>query len=420
MKVNYFIFFFLLMSCELFDYSKVLLSRDPEENYNVFWNELNDYYGLIDFKTNRHLNDKYGGWQGLYYDHKKYIKPSMSDRELFSVLSSVLYNLKDSHSYWLYQRSPDFYYEMPTLNDYPHPPGISWASNEGDRKPKDSFGHDAFYSDLRIPEGYLVNDGFYGEGLMYAGIIDFDKIEDKSPIDIEYLDTTKKYGYVYILSFIKYNDLKNFNAAQNWSKDIDRVLMDLGNVDGLIIDIRHNSGGYEGNLERILKRFITREKKIYRSFIRSGSGKNNYVSEDYYTSPVSNYFKKQIVLLTDRATSSCGDLFTLSLKGEDNVIVVGQNTHGVLSKVITRELPIGWAFRMSSGYTLSPSGINYEEVGVSPDLLISKDTVERLYNDFNKPYINYYYYDPIFCNAVYVLDSIITGRKTFSDILDNS
>lgn len=405
------------MGCELFDDSLVLKSRDPVENYKVFWNELNDYYGLIDLKSERHLNDQFGGWDGLYLDHKKYINKQMSERELFAVLSSVLYNLKDSHSYWLYQRSPDFYYEIPTASDFPHPSGISWASNEADRQPRDSFGHNAYYSDLRIPSGYLSQDGFYGEDLLYAGIVDFDKIDTKSPVNVDELNKSGRYGYLYILSFIKYNDLKNFNAAQNWSKDIDRTLSDLGNIDGLIIDIRHNSGGYEGNLERILKRFITRNKKIYRTYIRNGAGRNCYVGEDYYISPEGFSFNKEIVLLTDRATSSCGDLFTLSLKGETNVTVIGQNTHGVLSKVITRELPIGWAFRMSSGYTLSPDGINYEETGIPPDYLIDKEAVEGFYNDYNTPDINYYYYDPIFCKAVELLDSKVTGSRSLRDVL---
>lgn len=401
-------------SCSLLNTDYYKNTKDPYYNYEKFWDELNDYYGLIDFKSERYLNNEFGGWAGLYEDHKKYIYNGMEERELFSVLSSVLYRLRDSHSYWLSDRAPEYYFEIPNSFDYPHPADVDWASNNGTRKASDSFGHGAYYMDIRIPSGYLKNGYYFGENLLYSGIIDFNKLKEKSPVDIKLLNIDKRYGYLYIISFIKNNGLKNLNAAQDWSEDVDLVLDYLGDIDGLIIDIRHNSGGFEGNLERILKRFVSRKRKLYTSYTRNGPYKNNYRMEEYYINPTDKGFRGDIVILTDRGTSSCGDLFALSLMDEDYVTLMGQNTHGVLSKVIARELPIGWSFRMSSGYTIGNNGKNYEEVGIKPDILIEKNKVETLYEKFP----TYYYYDPIFCTAVEILDSKVTGNRSVNEILE--
>lgn len=408
----------LLSSCSLLDLNYYKDARDPVYNYNQFWNELNDYYGLIDFKTERHIAARYGSWKGLYKDHLKYIDSDTTERELFSVLSSILYILKDSHSYWLIERAPEIFFELPNVFDFPHPPGIEWGSNNGDRDPRDSFGHGAYYSDLRIPSGYIKDAMYFGDNLIYSGIIDFESIYSKSHIESSNLDENKKYGYIYIVSFIKNEGLKNLNAAQDWSNEIDLVIDHLGEIDGLIIDVRHNSGGFEGNLHRILKRFIKEERTLYYSYTRDGPDKNDFRKEKYTASPVNKGFRGKTVLLTDRATSSCGDLFALTLKDEEHVTLIGQNTHGVLSKVIARELPIGWSFRMSSGYTESIDGSNFEEVGVEPDIIIDKDSVAYLYNTYYESEDSYYYYDPIFCIAVEVLDSQVTENIILKDILE--
>lgn len=411
---------FLILFIAIFFYSCNLLDtnyhdnlRDPVLNYEQFWKDLNDYYGLIDFKSDKHLIGPFGGWEGLYRDHKRYIHRDMSERELFAVLSSVLFNLNDAHAYWISDRAPSFYNSIPTDNDYPHPSGISWASESEEVLPRHSYGHSGNYRDLRIPKEYLSNSKYYEDGIIYGGIIDLYKVETFSPTLEDLLDKSKRYGYISISSFIKYNDLKNFNAAQNWSRKIDLVLDDLSQTDGLILDVRHNSGGYEGNLEVVLSRFVDRYKKVYVSYVRDGSNRDSFTRVEYYSSPTVNAYTNKIVILTDRGTSSCGDLFALSLKGQANVSIVGQNTHGIFSKVITRELPIGWSFRISTGYTLDIHGINYEELGVYPDFNIPKESVVELYDTYSS---NFYFYDPIFISGVKVLDFNVAKGLSKSEI----
>lgn len=411
--------FIFLISCDLIDYKYYDNLRDPLYNYEQFWQDLNDYYGLIDFKSRNHLDSAFGGWDGLYEDHKRYINSQMSERQLFAVLSSVLYNLYDAHSYWMKNRAPEYYYFLPDKNDFPHPPGIPWGSEPKDVLTRDSYGFNAYYPDLRIPKEYLSQFKYYEKDILFAGIVDQGRVEDLSPLADESLNRIKKYGYISIQSFIKYDDLKNFNAAQNWAKKIDDVLDDLMETDGIIIDIRHNTGGYEGNLELLLSRFVKERKHTYVSFTRNDSFKNSFDRVEYYITPANVVYNKPIILLTDRSTSSSGDLFALALKDEEHVITLGQNTHGILSKVVTRELPIGWSFRISSGFTLSINGVNYEEVGIPPEILISKELVNDLYHDFNNPVEKFFFYDPIFCKGVEALDLKVSRNWDLNVIRDN-
>lgn len=393
-----------ISGCNLLDMNYYINYSDPEYNYEMFWQELNDYYGLIDLKSELYLEREFGGWDGLYRDHKKYISSNTTDRELFSVLSSILYILRDSHSYWLSSRAPDFYWELPDESDQPHPAGVDWGSDPSELSPSLSYGHGAYFIDLRIPSGYLVEDSYFGEDLIYCGIIDTNKVYDKSPILPDSLNENLRLGYIYLTTFIQYDNLKDLSAAQEWSKDIDLAIEHLGEIDGLIIDIRQNSGGFEGNLERILNRFISRERLLYYSYTRNGSGKNDFKKDSYWGKPSDKGWRGATVVLTDDGTSSCGDLFALVMKEEEHAILVGQNTRGIMGKVIAREIPNGWSFRMSSGYTRSIDGLIYEEVGIEPDIFISPESVQESYSNFED---SYYYYDPIFCESVEVLQRMI-------------
>lgn len=398
---------FFITGCNLINVDYYKDFNDPEYNYEMFWEELNDYYGLIELKNRSYLNSEFGGWDELYKHHKQYINRGMSNRELFSVLSSVLFRLRDSHSYWLPSRAPDYYWELPNEDDFPHPPYIDWASDPSELDPAMSYGHGAYFKELRIPSGYLSEGLYFGEDLIYAGIIDFAKVAENSPIDLTDFNSDNKLGYIYIASFIQSENNKDLSSAQTWSKDIDNVIEFLGNIDGLIIDVRQNSGGFEGNLERILNRFISKDRLLYYSYTRNGPNKSDFRRESYYGSPSDIGYRGPIVVLVDNGTSSCGDIFAMVMKTEDHSILVGQNTRGIMGKVIARELPIGWSFRMSSGFTLGADGNNYEEIGIEPNIVIPPSVVISKYSNYN----GYFYYDPIFCDSTLILQDLIEELK---------
>lgn len=405
MLKKFFIILVFISGCSLLDINYYDNYSDPEYNYDMFWEELNDYYGLIDLKSQLHINDEFGSWNGLYLDHKSYIDSNSSERELFSVLSSILYRLRDSHSYWLSSRVPEYYWEIPGESDYPHPQGVDWGSDPSELPPSASYGHGAYFIDLRVPSGYLINDSYFGEGLLYSGIVDNSKLYEKSPIQSGTLDSSLRIGYIHIVSFIQNSNVKDLSAAQEWSRDIDLAIEHLGNIDGLIIDVRQNSGGFEGNLERILNRFISQKRLLYYSYTRNGPNRNDFSKDSYWGNPSNIGWRGPTVVLTDDGTSSCGDIFALVMKDEEHATLIGQNTRGIMGKVIARELPIGWSFRMSSGYTESKDGEVYEEVGIEPDIIITPESVSDSYNSYD----DYHYYDPIFCESVEILEDIIKG-----------
>jgi len=123
---------------------------------------------------------------------------------------------------------------------------------------------------------------------------------------------------------------------------LDTIMDDLSEsgVSKLIIDLRFNDGGYDTVALDMVSRFITQEQILYSKKAKFG----NEFTEDasFSVAPKGNFqFSDDIVLLTSPYTISAAELFTLCIKDLSNVTIVGENTTGAFSTILTHTLPNG-------------------------------------------------------------------------------
>jgi len=99
-----------------------------------------------------------------------------------------------------------------------------------------------------------------------------------------------------------------------------------------------------------------------------------------YSLPQKNPYKNPVYLLIGPESASATEIMALSSLSMPNITRIGSRTEGVFSDVLDKELPNGWEIDLSSEVYLDMNGINYESVGIPPDVAIEyeKDTQKFL------------------------------------------
>lgn len=192
-----------------------------------------------------------------------------------------------------------------------------------------------------------------------------DKVEEISVASD--IDKETGYGYVQLVSF-KDNTLEQFKDA------LDKLTEQ--NVPGIIFDLRGNPGGYLRSVCDVISYLIPSGNVIV-SYQYKGTPKNELISEDDGIDesgrPYDNTLNIPIVVICDEYTASAGEIFTSAVRdfrdmGLLNATIVGTNTYGKGIMQNTYAYVDGSSVTFTVAYYNPPSGVNYHEVGVAPDV----------------------------------------------------
>jgi C-terminal processing protease CtpA/Prc len=82
-------------------------------------------------------------------------------------------------------------------------------------------------------------------------------------------------------------------------------------------------------------------------------------------------FPGKVVLLTGRHTISAGETFVMALLGRaPHVVRVGENTQGMFSDILRRDLPNGFSFGLPNEVYFAEDGKMFEADGIPPDVQV--------------------------------------------------
>lgn len=160
-------------------------------------------------------------------------------------------------------------------------------------------------------------------------------------------------GYISISSFGK----KTSELFSDTTKDLEKQ-----NINGLIIDLRGNTGGYLSSAYDIAEQFLIKGKTVYQ--LKTKGKTKKYKTKE----PDSKNYK--VVILIDGNSASASEVLTLALKEEYKAIVVGERSYGKGSVQQTKKLKDGSLVKYTTSKWLSPSGKTIDEVGVKPDYYV--------------------------------------------------
>lgn len=293
----------------------------PQANVNALWRIIDEHYCFLDYKE-----QTLGfSWADKQQEYCKMVRPDMSRSQLFEVLCRMLSTLKDGHV--------NIYSSLDV--------GRNWSWKED--YPENL--------DRELRDSYLGTDYRIASGLKY-------RILDDN------------------VAYVVYESFSDAVGEGN----LDDMLYYLRLCNGLILDIRGNSGGMLTNAETLAARFTN--ERILVGYVRHKTGKGH----NDFSQPQAEYVKpalkrvrwqKPVVVLVNRSCFSAANTFVRDMKQMSQVTVMGDSTGGGSGMPFSSELPIGWSVRFSAcpSYDVDMQQI---EAGIPPDIPCALDSAEAL------------------------------------------
>ncbi len=164
----------------------------------------------------------------------------------------------------------------------------------------------------------------------------------------------KNIGYIQIVSFISSDMTTEFVEALDKTQ----------NCQGLILDLRGNSGGLMPNAVVIADMFLTQGHIV--SIVDREKQKSVI---DAQSKPYA--INKPLVILIDEGTASASEILSGALKDNHKAILVGKKTFGkgMIQKIYP--LPNQTGMNLTIAKYLTPKGYDINQKGISPDYEIN-------------------------------------------------
>lgn len=320
---------YLLSSCE-----RSLMPNDPgsspQANFESLVETVGNKYSFFQIKN---IN-----WEQISAIQRARVHSTMSDEELFEVLDTLLYQLRDGH--------------VNLVAPFDLNRNWSWYLNSPDN-----------FDEQVLERQYLGSDYRIINGFRYRYLRD-------------------SIGYIHYSSFSS-----GFTDAQ-----MDLLFKYFANAKGLILDLRNNGGGSLNNTYRLASRFLTESTTVLISDEKTGAGANDFGNAvSIGLSPSGNFhFTKPVVLLTNRRCYSATNTFTAISKSIPHFYHLGDTTGGGGGIPIDFELPNGWRYRFSATRSFTPDGFNIE-MGLPPDSAFNLDPLllQQGYDAYIEEALNY-------------------------------
>ena len=195
----------------------------------------------------------------------------------------------------------------------------------------------------------------------------YQKIGDVIWHDKVILNGNENIGYIRIDSF----EIEKFKNISD--QDIENLFVTYADADGLIIDIRPNSGGSEDNAEMFISR-LTDEPRIY-GYTKTripGADHDAFSELETHTLEPSSgtHFNKPVVGLIGQKCMSSAEWCTLMMRACPNLTLMGDKTRGASGSPKEFSLPNEVSYAVSIWIAYTDEMIEIEDKGIEPDIKI--------------------------------------------------
>ena len=236
---------------------------------------------------------------------------------------------------------------------------------------------------LKAGDELIALDGVLLSDKEYTYVSDTIKNSKKDTFMIKYIREGKEYEVtlkkknVLIDSVVSkeyenvgYIQIQTFSATT--SKQVkDKINNFSKNIDSLVIDVRNNTGGYLSAAYEIADYFVAKGKPIYQL-----KDRENKITIYKAKNDVLRNFKG-ISVLINNYSASASEILALALKESANATTIGVKSYGKGTVQETDTLSSGAMIKYTTSYWLSPNGNTINTIGISPDIE-EKDAKKQL------------------------------------------
>jgi hypothetical protein len=296
-----------------------MVVADAEANLNVAdfeaaWAWVDSIYPILDTKQI--------DWDSVYAEFRPRAEQAQGD-EIFQVLNDMLSVLQDSHLYYTTSGGARFF---PYMSER-----LIAAYNEFSLQLVRRY----FNDELRVACNDAVEYGILERNLGYVGITNF--------------------------------------SADDMMAEFPGVMDSLADTDGLIFDVRNNTGGDHDRVEAVVRSFIDSTMAWPMAFEKSGERIEPWPAMEPDSSR--QLYANPVVVLINGASLSSGELFPEVMKQLPIVTVVGDTTAGAGCNDRggfrgDLRLPSGKLIHIPTWCICRYDGVPWETVGIAPDIRV--------------------------------------------------
>ena len=299
-------------------------STNPIENFETLWEIFNEKYAFFDVRG--------VDWKKQKDFYRLKVSDDTTPIQLFEIMAQMLSPLNDGHVELVAKN----------LNKYfnsENKPGF-WQE----------FDEEQIRELFSVTKNNLKAHGFSELKPTQTEILQYAKSSDLAYLRIIELEGQK---------------WKRFRSAL---ADLEK---DFDGLRGYIIDLRECPGGDDEVLLEILGRFTDKKRVAFHRKEKVGFDEFSDL-ETWYVEPKGTaQFTGPVVLLTNDAVFSGGDVFALVANELPNVTIIGDRTNGIFSYQYHGKLPNGWKYTLSNQIYYSKDMICYESTGVPVDIEVT-------------------------------------------------
>ena len=170
----------------------------------------------------------------------------------------------------------------------------------------------------------------------------------------------KKIGYI---------DISIFSAVTYEQFEKALTKLEKEDIDGLIIDVRNDTGGYLSSVTDIASLFLEKGEVIYQLEDSKTTEKIKDETKENRSYPVA--------VLINAASASASEILASAIKESYNGFVVGTNSYGKGTVQKTKKLSDGSMIKYTVQKWLTPDGNWINEIGVEPTNFVELNSEEN-------------------------------------------
>ena len=286
------------------------LENTPEGNFEALWKMIDEHYCFLDYKAKEIGLD----WNEVHTRYRQRINGKMTNSQLQEVLTEMLSELRDGHVNLYTSADVSRYWHW--YEDYPR----NWTQE--------------------LRDHYLDTDYKIAAGIKYKILED-------------------NIGLLVYESF-------SIGVGEG---NLDDVMYYLRSTDGLIIDVRGNTGGQLTYAERLSQRLTNERLLVGYSQYKTGRGHNDFSQPraEYLKPSTGVRWQKGVVVIQNRECFSACNIFIRNAHACERVTTLGDKSGGGAGMPFSSELPNGWAVRFSASPSFDKD-MQQIEFGIEPDV----------------------------------------------------
>lgn len=183
-------------------------------------------------------------------------------------------------------------------------------------------------------------------------------------VDLEIIDhESKKVAHLKVSRF-------GGRTEEEWNEAVKKIISSSPKIDGIVLDMRNNPGGYFDGSITLASDFIQDDVVV--------SQKGKYFERDYRTKGVARLRNYPLVVLVNRGSASASEIVAGALRDDLGVKLVGEKTFGKGTVQERKEVSNGGGLHITIGRWMLPKGDWIHDEGIPVDVEVeqNRDTQE--------------------------------------------